>query len=325
MKLIFFILGVALLGFVISQTDITHALSLLRQIGWGFIAIFALYFVGFMIDVYAWQLATPGVPLDVKWLYRFFQVRLAGEAFNTVTPTASMGGEAVKAIMLKNLYGVGYRDGTASLIIAKTMIVVGLVAFLAIGFVLMQSSPKLSDTYKLLSGVGLAAFAIGIGLFVLVQRYKITSLAGTALGRSRLFARINNLLKPLHEVEDRLVHFYTRQPGRLITVFTLSFINWVLGIFEIWMVMNFIGHPVTLTDAWIIETVAQLVRSATFFIPASIGAQEGAFLIVGAAITGQPSFGLTVALARRIREIVWSVWGLSVFYLLKPQMKEPEA
>ena len=38
--------------------------------------------------------------------------------------------EAVKAIMLKNHYGIGYRDGTASLILAKTMIVVALVAFL---------------------------------------------------------------------------------------------------------------------------------------------------------------------------------------------------
>ena len=324
MKLLFLILGVALLGVVISQTDVAHALSLLSEIGWGFAAIFALYFVGFAIDVYAWQLATPGVPLNLKWLYRFFQVRLAGEAFNTVTPTASMGGEAVKAVMLKNLYGVGYRDGTASLILAKTLIVVGLVAFLSVGFVLMQGSPKLDGTYKYLSGAGLAAFGVGAILFILVQLYKITSLTGTALGRTKWFVKLNAVLEPLHDVEDRLVHFYTRQPARLTSVFVLSFINWVMGIFEIWLIMYLIGHPISLTDAWIIETVAQLVRSATFFIPASIGAQEGAFLIVGAAITGQPSFGLTVALARRVREIVWAVWGLAVFYLLKPQIGDTE-
>jgi uncharacterized protein (TIRG00374 family) len=226
--------------------------------------------------------------------------------------------------MLKNLYGVGYRDGTASLILAKTMIVVGLVAFLTVGFALMLGSTKLPDTYKFVSGAGLAAFGVGAILFVLVQRYKITSLAGTALGRSKWFAKLNALLEPLDEVEDKLVHFYTRQPKRLMVVFILSFINWVLGIFEIWLVMDLIGHPISLTDAWIIETVAQLVRSATFFIPASIGAQEGAFLVVGAAITGQPSFGLTVALARRIREIVWTAWGLAVFYLLKPQIDDAE-
>jgi uncharacterized protein (TIRG00374 family) len=324
MKLVFLIFGIVLLGVVIAQTDIVLALSLLTEIGWGFAAIFALYFVGFVIDAYAWQLTTPGVPLNLKWLYRFYQVRLAGEAFNMVTPTASMGGEAVKAIMLKNLYGVGYRDGTASLILAKTMIVVALVAFLTIGFALMQGSSKLHDTYKFLSGAGLAAFGLGALLFVFIQRFKITSLAGTALGRGRWFAKLNSMLQPLHEVEDRLIHFYTRQPVRLATVFVLSFLNWVLGIFEIWLIMDLIGHPISLTDAWIIETVAQLVRSATFFIPASIGAQEGAFLVVGAAITGQPSFGLTVALARRIRELVWTAWGLAVFYLLRPQIEQSE-
>jgi putative membrane protein len=322
MKFLFLILGVALLGFVISQTDIVHALSLLRDIGWGFVAIFAIYFIGFLIDAFAWQIATPGVPLDLKWLYRFYQVRVAGEAFNTITPTASMGGEAVKAIMLKRLYGIGYRDGTASLILAKTIIVVALVAFLTVGFALMQDSSKLDDTYKIVSGAGLAAFCLGAIVFVLIQRFKVTTFTGNLLGRSRLFARLNALLKPLHEVEDRLIHFYTRQPNRLVAVFLLSFLNWVIGIFEIWLIMYLIGHPISFSDAWIIETVAQLVRSATFFIPASIGAQEGAFLIVGAAITGQPSFGLTVALARRIREIVWAVWGLAVFYLLKPQIDD---
>ena len=48
-------------------------------------------------------------------------------------------------------------------------------------------------------------------------------------------------------------------------------------------------------DAWIIEAVAQLVRTGTFFIPASIGAQEGAFMLVCAAMTGSPALGVAVA------------------------------
>lgn len=323
MKFFFLIFGVALLGVIIAETDIAHALSLLTQIGWGFIAIFALYFVGFAMDAYAWQIATPGVPNNLKWLSRFFQVRLAGEAFNTVTPTASMGGEAVKAIMLKKHYGVSYRDAIASLVLAKTMIVVGLVVFLTIGFVLVWGSSKLDGTYKMLSGAGLIAFAIGVVLFVLIQRYKVTSFAGTTLGRSRWLRRINDILDHLHEVESRLIDFYTSQPSRLISVLCLSFLNWILGVCEVWVVMYMIDYPISIVECWIIETVAQLVRSATFFVPASLGAQEGAFLLVGAAITGQPSFGLTIALARRIREIAWSIWGLLVFYLLKPVPEDP--
>ena len=81
--------------------------------------------------------------------------------------------------------------------------------------------------------------------------------------------------------------------------------------------MQFLGHPISLIDAWIIESVAQLVRAGTFFIPASIGVQEGAFVIIGAAMSGSPTIGFAIAVVRRIREIIWMGWGIFVFYFLK--------
>jgi hypothetical protein len=56
--------------------------------------------------------------------------------------------------------------------------------------------------------------------------------------------------------------------------------------------MYLLGHPITFTDAWIIEAMAQLVRAGTFFIPSSIGAQEATFTVVCSAITGTPSLGI---------------------------------
>ena len=325
MKLVFLVLGLVFLGTIIAETDITRALDLLSEVGWSFLVILIIYFVAFAIDSYAWQLTAPTVPHNLVWLYRFFQLRLIGEAFDSVTPTAGMGGEAVKAVMLKNHYGIDYRDGTASLILAKTMIVVTLVAFLALGFSLMLGSLKLDATYKVASGIGLASFAVGAGLFFIIQRYRVASAAGTILGRSRWLRKFNDVLNHLRGIEDRLVYFYTRRPRRLLAVFVLSFANWTLGVAEVWTVMYLIGHPISFTDAWIIESTAQLIRSATFFIPANIGTQEGGFLIAAAAITGQPSFGLAIALARRIREIAWIIWGFAVFYALKPLQSETTA
>ena len=72
-----------------------------------------------------------------------------------------------------------------------------------------------------------------------------------------------------------------------------------------------------LADAdWIIEAVAQLVRTGTFFIPASIGAQEGAFLLVCGAITGSPTLGVSVSVVRRLREVIWIVWGFTLGSIL---------
>ena len=104
------------------------------------------------------------------------------------------------------------------------------------------------------------------------------------------------MLHHLHAVEDRLVHFYTARRGRLIGALASSMLNWFLGVVEVYVVMQLLGHPVSFADACIIEAVTQLVRAATFVIPASIGAQEGAFLVIGTAITGQPSLALAMAL-----------------------------
>ena len=80
------------------------------------------------------------VPLDGRWLYRAWKVRMVGEVFNSVVPAAGMGGEPVKAVLLKKYYGVGYRQATASLILAKTINTIALVIFLTVGFALMLSS-----------------------------------------------------------------------------------------------------------------------------------------------------------------------------------------
>lgn len=317
-KIIFLIIGLGLLGLIILNTDLKEALGLVAQVGWGFALILALYFLAFYLDSITWQMTVLSVPMEARWSARFFHVRLAGEAFNNILPAASMGGEPIKALLLKSLYSIGYREGVASLILAKTINSAALVVFLSTGFILILGSNKLTDSYKAVAGLGLLAFAIGIYLFYAIQRYKISTHISGFLSRGKLFAGLTNILHHIEDMDERLMQFYTRHKARFMGALALAFVNWVMGVAEIYVTMLFLGHPVSLTDAWIIETAAQLVRAGTFFIPASIGAQEGAFLLVGAAITGSPALGIATAITRRVREIIWVAWGLVMFYWLKP-------
>ena len=70
---------------------------------------------------------------------------MVGESFNAVIPAGGMGGEPVKTVMLKTHYGVDYREGTASLILAKTINMIALVIFLIGGFALMTQAQALND------------------------------------------------------------------------------------------------------------------------------------------------------------------------------------
>ena len=142
-KIVFFLVGLILLAWVIQNLNFKEIIVLINQIGFGFILVIGVYFIAFLFDTLTWQITILSAPLTPKWAYRFFQLRLSGEAFNNILPAASIGGEPIKAIMLKNLYGFNYREGIASLVLSRTINTISLIIFLIIGFLLMIKSDVL--------------------------------------------------------------------------------------------------------------------------------------------------------------------------------------
>lgn len=309
LKALYVGIGVAMLAMVVAEVDIEPVMQQALTIGSGMAVLLGLYFAAFVIDSFTWQMALTEVPLTPLWLYRTWKVRMVGEVFNAVMPAAGMGGEPVKAALLKRHYGIGYREGAASIILGKSINMIGLVIFLGVGFWLMLDSQQLPLAYKSVAGAGLAAFAAGTLMFVLVQRLKLTSLAGTWATRWSFAARLEDILHHIHDMDERLVTFYTRHKGRLAGAVMLALLNWVIGVVEIYYTMIFLGTQMSWQDAWIIEAAVQLVRAGAFFIPAAIGAQEGVFLLIISAMTGSPTLGVSVAVVRRFREVLWLLWG----------------
>ncbi|MSO55232.1 MAG: hypothetical protein EXQ90_09015 [Rhodospirillales bacterium] len=312
LKFLYLATGLALLIAVFIQVDLGEAFTRALDVGWGFTVIVAIYAVAFLIDCLTWQISLLVVPLSATWLYRCWKIRMVGELFNYVLPAGGMGGEPLKAELLKRYYGVGYRDGAASLIRIKTINIMGLAVFLSIGFALMLASDALNTPYKLAAGIGLAAFVLGVSLLFLVQRFRLSSRAATWMQSSRFGARLGSIVAFAHDMDERLVDFYTRHRSRFLAALALSVGNWVTGCLEIYATLWFLGHPIIFTDAWIIEGVVQLTRAASFVIPANIGVLEGGFVLVFAEMMAAPALGLAVVVVRRAREIVWLLAGAVV-------------
>jgi len=315
-KIAFAIAGLALLWLVLKSVNLDEVIYWTIELGWlGLTAVLAVYAAAFFCDVASWQLAFKTLHPGGKWrwLYRLYLVRLAGEAFNNIIPSASLGGEPVKAVILKSRYRISYRETGASLIIARTVNMLGLVLFLAAGFLLLLASPLFTDAYKLTAGTGLVLIAAGTVLFYLVQRFQFTSLAGVWATSRKFLPRMDNLLRIINDVDAHLAGFYSGSHAGFGAALALAIGNWLLGVVEIWVIFRLLGIPASFTDCWIIEAMAQLVRTGTFFIPASIGAQEGIFLLTGAAVTGNPSLGVALSIIRRIRELIWICLGLAVW------------
>lgn len=325
LKFLYVALGAGLLVLVALQTDIGTVWEMAARVGVaGFTAILLLYLSAFTIDAVTFHMALVEIPLSLTWFKRIFNIRLVGEMFNAVLPAGGMGGEPVKAYILKRRYGIGLKAGTASLVLGKTVNMIALVLFLGAGFAFMLQSEKLPLVYKTIGGLGLAVFALSILVFFVIQRVRLTSRISRRLAKWPGGHHIAKRIEQIHEFDDMLVRFYTRHKARFLVAIVLAFVNWLLGILEVWGISWLLGHPVTFVDAWIIEAAIQLVRTAVFIMPASLGVQEGTFLLLYAAITGSADLGLAVALVRRARELIWLGWGalVGLVYLKWPGRRD---
>jgi len=309
-KILYLMIGVALLFYVFSETDLTLLWSNLIATGYGIFFVLAIYGVAFWIDTVAWQFTLPSTRFS--WVYNLWKVRMVGAAFGKMLPFSAFGGAPVKGYLLKKHYGIGYREGAASIIIVESTHMLSMVFFMASGVFLISFSSDFPHNYYTFSKISLGFLSVGILGFYLIQRYRLTSFVGKWISKRSLGRRLGEFIHHIQEFDERLVQFYTQKRPLFFGAMGLNLLNWYLGAFEIYIILYFLGHPISIAESIILETFVEIVRAGTFFIPGTLGSQEAAFLLATGAITGEPALGVATALIRRVREIVWLILGFSL-------------
>ena len=313
MKRLMFVMllvGMALLGVILYQTNLGEVWSRLQEVGaWGITLVLLFYLLGTVAVSASWLLTLPGTRATPRWLYRLWRAWMVGSFFEIVTPLASLGGEPVKAIVLHRYYDTRYQDATTSLVLARMTDLVAPIIFITAGFALILHGELMPARYRILAGVGLLLFFVGILGFFLVQNRRAFSRLRAWLERGRqrkrlLGGRAITLLDALHEIEDQLVDYYASQRRRF-ALSTLAVLGeWMSGVFATYVAVNLLGYPITFVEALVIDSFVALVRSVFFFVPADLGTQEGAQVLICAGITGSPELGLALATIRRSRDLL---------------------
>ena len=119
-------------------------------------------------------------------------------------------------------------------------------------------------------------------------------------------------LGKLELLDQGISSYYKNDILRATLSISYAFIGWVIGLAELYVTLYFLGYNLSLTDLWLIEAMAQLIRNASFFIPLSIGAQEGGLLLIFTALGMPGTLGITVSFVRRIKELLWVCFGLAL-------------
>ena len=114
----------------------------------------------------------------------------------------------------------------------------------------------------------------------------------------------------LEGLDRALSRFYRAHRGRLVGAVLVHLLAWTVGSLEIYLVLNFLGLPVTLLTAVVMESFGAAVKFASFMIPGSLGALEGGNMAIFAAFGYGGAVGLSYTLVRRLREGAWAGAGL---------------
>lgn len=292
--------------------DLGAVWNLLRSLRWRFVWVLAFYAVIFGLDTLGWKYALRvGSGGGVSW-FRLFRARLAGEAVNYVTPTAWIGGEPVKAALLAERYGISMADGMASVVVAKTTFALSMLLFVLVGLGVTLVTQPISAELIRWAGWVLPILGILLGLFLAVQFLRPFGWVAAFLARV-IPGWSGRVMSNARVWDEAVVSFYRTSPGAVAWSLAFHFLGWLAGALEVYIILWFLGIPVSLSTAFSVEALWVLFKSGAFLIPASLGASEGIGLVVCGALGIHAAPGLALGLIRRARELAWVGLGLAEF------------
>jgi uncharacterized protein (TIRG00374 family) len=266
----------------------------------------------YVVEAYGWKVTFGPSAKDIPF-WRVFAIRTAGEVVNMSTPTAYVGGEPLKAYLLKR-HNVPMVDGLASVVIAKTTMTIAEVLFILLGIALAfwtigaDGSSGQTVAAALLS-VGLLLF--GTAAFGFVQRrglftWLLEFLRKIGLKIGYLEAREEKL----RSLDRTILEFYTHNRPAFYSSIGFFLLGWMAEALEVYVIISYLGGPAMAHSAISIGALSVFIKGGTFFIPGSLGAQDGGNLLLLNAFGYSDVTGITFALLRRFRELIWIAIGL---------------
>ncbi|HLZ34588.1 MAG TPA: lysylphosphatidylglycerol synthase domain-containing protein, partial [Nitrospira sp.] len=171
-------------------------------------------------------------------------------------------------------------NGSSGQIVAAGLLSVGLLLFGTVAFVFVQRRGLFTWILELLRKIG---FRIG---FLEAKEEQLKSLDRTIL------------------------NFYTHHQSTFYASAGLYLLGWLAEALEVFVMIYYLGGPATPLSALSIGALSVFIKGGTFFIPGSLGAQDGGNLLLLQAFGYSDVTGITFALLRRFRELVWIGIGL---------------
>lgn len=236
---------------------------------------------------------------------------MSGDAIGNLTPLSLLVSEPAKAMYVgahvppqRALAALAAETFFYSLSVAIAVLFGVAVLFLEFAV----SEPL--RTISLMFVAGMAAVLVG-ALWLIAKEPALVSATMARLSRfagTRASAYVR-LVEKIRDMETSSYAFVRSRPGRLAAVIACEFGFHVFSIAETWIMLIFLGfHSLALAIA--LDTAQRMVNVVFKIVPLKIGVDEAGSGFVSSALGAGPALGVTMALVRKIRVVVWSGLGV---------------
>jgi putative membrane protein len=304
-------IGIAFTLWLLSAYGFIQILTLVVMAGWAIPAVAAFHVTQIVCSGCAWRMATQEGARKLTWR-TYCLLRWIREAINNLLPVAQFGGVVGTRLLARR--GVQMPAAIAGVIVDTTLEFVSQILFTLLGLGLLFLGPVGRSAATLAIATVLTAGVLGAGLLA-AQWFglaKLIELAVEKLGKA--WGRTGpSGAKGLH---DEIMALY-RSPKRMAGGVVFHFAAWVLGAFEIYISLAALGHRVGFVPCLVIEAFGQAFKAVGFAVPASLGVQEGGYVLAGSLFGLPPETGIAVSLIKRLRDVVLGLPALAVWHWLE--------
>jgi putative ABC transport system permease protein len=308
-----FILGLALLIFVINRVGVQPLFDALLRIGFGFFVVLGLNGLRHFLRTISMRAAVPAEHRRISMRHAF-AARLGGEAISFLTFTGPLLGEATKVALLRKRVPLTY--GVPALVVDNLIYNLSVVFFVLTGAIVMLVRYPLPPQVNivLLAIAGVAGLGIVIAAIAAKRRVMLLTWIVDRLAQLRLSPKV--ILKRrdhIYHIESKVYDFYKHHPGAFFLMVLCNLLAHATSVIEVYLALHMLGFRPQWAQAYIIESLTKVINFAFAFVPGTIGVYEGGTeVILQKGLGFTPAAGLALALVRKAAIVAWTSAGLLV-------------
>ncbi|MGI8656406.1 MAG: ABC transporter permease [Pyrinomonadaceae bacterium] len=304
-----FLLGFALLVYVINRVGVQPIFDALKRIGYGFFIL--LLISGARHALRALAMSRAVAPEHRR--FNFFQAlsaRLGGEAISFLTFTGPLLGEATKVALLSKRVPLVY--GVSALVIDNLLYNFSVAILILSGACVMLASYRLPAvvSYALITiavsaGLTIAAVVFAASRRVMPLTWSMERFARLRVGRKLFLKRgeqVNRLEKDVYD-------FYKHRRASFFAMLGFDFLSHATSVAEVYVTLRMLGFRPGFEASMVIESLTKVINFVFGFVPATIGVYEGGTGVILYTLGYAAAAGLTLAFVRKAGTVFWTGIG----------------